>query len=78
VSPAPPGTQPAEIWAEATMAAREAVKASAHLENPNAFDCGFAWVVVEPARGPFVSYCKERHLGDKHWKRGRLPAQTAR
>jgi hypothetical protein len=25
---------------------------------------------VEPARGPFVSYCKERHLGDKHWKRG--------
>ncbi len=28
--------------------------------------CGFAWVIVKPARGPFIKYCKENKIGSKH------------
>lgn len=27
--------------------------------------CGFAWVVIRPARGEFVSWCKKNKIGDK-------------
>ena len=38
-------------------------------DDPNAFDCGFAWVVVKPATGPFVRWCKaqQKTLG-VHYK----------
>lgn len=29
-------------------------------------NCGFAWVIVRPARGPFIKYCKENKIGFKH------------
>ncbi len=32
--------------------------------------CGFAWVVIKPARGPFVNYLKKRGVGDKHYEGG--------
>ena len=32
--------------------------------------CGFAWVVIKPARGPFVNYLKKRGIGDKHYAGG--------
>lgn len=28
--------------------------------------CGFAWIIVKPARGPFIKYCKENNIGSKH------------
>lgn len=46
------------IWKEAEEAAKAAVRANAHRENPTAFDCGYAWVVVKPARGPFFSWLR--------------------
>lgn len=42
------------IFNEATEAAKQAVRENAHLENPHAFDCGFAWVVVKPATCEFI------------------------
>jgi hypothetical protein len=49
---------PKAIYEEAMEAAKAAVRANAHRENPNAFDCGFAWVVLKPARGPFVTWLR--------------------
>ncbi len=36
-----------------------------HLrENPDQwYPCGFAWVIIKPARGPFIKYLKEQHVG---------------
>jgi len=51
---------PEGIFRSALAAATKAVDDNAHLENPNALDCGFAWVTVKPARGPFVTYLKKK------------------
>jgi hypothetical protein len=32
-------------------------------EIVNEGDCGFAWVRIKPARGPFIKYLKENNLG---------------
>lgn len=32
--------------------------------------CGFAWVHISPARGPFVSWCKKNELGHNAYKGG--------
>lgn len=64
-----PGADPAEIYAEAHKAACDAV-AACGPENTQALNCGFAWVRICPARGPFVSYLKSRGIGDKHWHSG--------
>jgi hypothetical protein len=32
--------------------------------------CGFAWVVIKPARGAFVEWLKERKIGHKHYHGG--------
>ena len=46
--------------------AREAAAEAAHKQvaklanEPLGFDCGFAWVIVRPARGPFVNWCKKQ------------------
>jgi hypothetical protein len=32
-------------------------------ENPNAFDCGFAWVTVDPSNHAFVMWCKAQLKG---------------
>lgn len=46
------------ILLAADIAATEAVQANKHLENPNAFDCGFAWVVIENGRSQIVKAAK--------------------
>lgn len=42
--------------------AAEAIKAELlhEPENPNAFDCGFAWVSVNPATSPFIVWCRKQ------------------
>ena len=32
--------------------------------------CGFASIIIRPARGKFVSYLKKNKIGDKHWQSG--------
>ena len=32
--------------------------------------CGFANIVIRPARGKFVSWCKANNIGDKHYHGG--------
>lgn len=59
----------AEIYSEAFAAARDAV-AACGPEDTRAFNCGFAWVTIRPARGEFVSYCKRNNIGDKGWAGG--------
>jgi hypothetical protein len=51
----------AKLFFDATVAADKAIQAeiAREPENPRAFDCGFAWVTVKPARGPFISWCKK-------------------
>ena len=56
----------AELWAKAQAAARAAAIAendSLPPENARGFDCGFAWVVIKPARGAFVKFLKDRSIG---------------
>ena len=61
---------PDMIFKTALEAAKVAVDARAkELEGkPFAFDCGFAWVVLKPARGPQVTWCKDmiQKLGGDH------------
>jgi len=56
----------AEIW----QTAKAAADAAAHAENARlgpeqarGLDCGFAWVVIKPARGSFVKYLKSQGIG---------------
>ena len=60
---------PYEIFEQAKAAALAAATAQNATLPPEArrgFDCGFAWVIIKPARGPFVKYCKANRIGDKH------------
>ena len=55
------------IWTEASVAAaKAAVEQNDKLppENARGFDCGFAWIVIKPARGSFVKWAKEQKLGE--------------
>ena len=48
---------------DAAVAARVAAKASMD-KNPGAYGaCGFAWVTIRPARGPFVTWLKKQKIG---------------
>lgn len=56
------------LWLKAKAAAAEAAaKANAVLgpEGERGFDCGFAWVMVRPATGPFVNWCKKNGYGKR-------------
>lgn len=51
------------VLAEAFAMASEATNATI-AENPNVwYPCGFAWVKISPARGPYVKALKEKGLG---------------
>lgn len=52
----------ASIFDEAMEAARDAIRkhVEAYPDNPFAFDCGFSWVIVKPARGPFITRIKKQ------------------
>lgn len=48
-----------EAHSEAMVAAQRHIDA-----NPTVwFPCGFAWVNIKPARGPFVNFLKEMKVG---------------
>ena len=49
---------PAEILAEARAAGNRAVAGKA-----DGYPCGFAWLNIKPARGPFVKMLKEMGIG---------------
>jgi len=60
---------PKEIYEAAESAAKQAAAAeNAKLppENERGFDCGMAWVVIRPARGTFVAFCRQNGKG---WRR---------
>lgn len=53
------------ILAEAEAAARKAVAENAHRENRFAFDCGFAWAVIdEHGASPIIKACKAAQRGE--------------
>jgi hypothetical protein len=63
------------ILAEAEAAAQAAVQANAHRENQFAFDCGFAWAVIEDGRSDIAKAAKlakphEPGYGHKAYGRG--------
>lgn len=64
---------PQEILTAAYAAADKAIAAEVarEPENPYALDCGFAWVVVKPARGPFITWCKKQ-IAAAEGTRGKL------
>lgn len=57
------------IWTEATAAAQaagDAKNATLGSEQSRGLDCGFAWIVVRPARGPFIQWCKNHNPPKGH------------
>jgi len=52
---------------EAYAAASEAQRGM--VENPNALDCGFAWVQVDPGQHPFVAYCRKQRKAAEEARR---------
>lgn len=61
---------PQYIHNRASAAAAEAC--AAYLSaNPNQwYPCGFAWVTIKPARGPYVAYLKSIKEGSKGYAGG--------
>lgn len=58
--------QPQAIWIEARAAGEKAAReknAALGPENARGIDCGMAWVVIRPARGAFVTWCKKEGHG---------------
>lgn len=51
----------ADLLKRAHDAAKAAIMAEVarEPEDLNAFDCGYAWVILKPARGPFVTFCRK-------------------
>lgn len=51
-----------KIWNETKAAAQRAAQVEnlgfAQSERHRGFDCGFAWITIRPARGPFVKWLK--------------------
>lgn len=49
-----------EVFEEAKEAAQRV-----HDENKDRhfYPCGFAWIRVKPARGPFIAWCKKNKIG---------------
>lgn len=61
------------IYETAVFAGKQAAaKVNAELgpERDRGLDCGFAWVVVKPARGPLVSWAKKNGRGRRHYSGG--------
>lgn len=59
----------AAIWAEAEEAAEKAMRdLTARYPTSRQTDgiyddgaCGFAWITIRPARGPFITWCKKQN-----------------
>lgn len=60
-------TIPKLIWNDACAAATLAAHAEDTRLPPErlrGLDCGFAWVVIKPARGAFVKWCRDNDKGE--------------
>ena len=53
------------LFEKATQAAQDATK-----DGRDDLPCGFAWVTVKPASGPFINWCKKNSLGSNAYKGG--------
>jgi len=51
--------------AAAAQAAAEAHEKTLPPENKRGLDCGFAWVDIKPARGPFITWCRKNAKGER-------------
>lgn len=51
-------TTPAEIYKAARTAGNAAIAGKA-----DGYPCGFAWLNIKPARGPFIKYLKDNRIG---------------
>lgn len=55
------------LWAAVKDAAQAAAKKQDEAlnipEQRRGLDCGFAWLMIRPARGPFVAYLKSIGVG---------------
>ena len=60
---------PQEIYQAAIAASQKAAQEQEDKFNigeyHRGFDCGFAWVTIHPARGPFVKYLKSIGVGSR-------------
>lgn len=63
-----------KIWVQARAAAQKAAEAeNATLpadENARGLDCGFGWVVIDPATQPFARFLKREGYAKAHHPRG--------
>lgn len=50
----------AKIWNEAQAAAKKAAEEVGQRMDDGG-SCGYAWVRIMPARGPFVSWCRKQN-----------------
>lgn len=48
---------------EAALSAARAEDSRLPPEQSRGLDCGFAWVVIRPAKGDFVKWCKANNIG---------------
>ena len=51
------------LFEKATQAAQDATK-----EGIDTFPYGFAWVIVKPASGPFINWCRKHLHGSQAYK----------
>lgn len=66
-------TDHAEIYQRAVDAGRQVAWLTDKrlvAENARGLDCGFAWVVVKPARGQFITWAKSAGKGRKEYGGG--------
>lgn len=59
-----------QIYQEAMSAAQAASYQYYEKYGEGMFNCGFAWVNINPARGAFVSYLKSQSIGSKGYPKG--------
>lgn len=57
-----------DLFTQAWKAANVAMTEQRASRGENPFGCGFAWVTVSPARGPFIAWCRAQG----HRQYGRL------
>ena len=61
----------AAIWNEANEAGAKALAEYTEKYGYDRGSCGFAWITIRPARGKFVSWCKNQN--DEHSKTQKYP-----
>ena len=66
----------AELFENARTAAQAESDAS-EARQTSWYPCGFAWIVIRPARGPFITWCKKNGIGSNAYGGG-WPSSSSR